>query len=1154
MRHRITLTLMLFMSLFLMLRPAYAGSVSLSPPSGPPGTTIAITYNGSLPGLNFTCTVDGGPDISAPIPQPGPLYYNVPNNMPTGAILIITCRQDWVDEPDYGDGFFTVTSPDTDGDGLADNADACPTVYGLTINGCPDTDGDAVPDNLDQCPNVFGFTANGCPDSDSDGLTDDVDQCPNEFAQTPNGCPFIPDSDGDGIGDPTDQCLYEYGTLPNGCPPDSDGDGIGDPTDQCPFEFAQTQNGCPAQPTQPTSTPRPTVVPVTQPDQPIVTEQPSGLFFDPNLTIQADALLGGCPDLRAQANRLPIGMLMRILGAGDPCRLLTRALRDLAFGTLRDGEVKLIADAFGGTMRGTCGISPEVPSTEYLRMLRNAYRLFPVMSGEINSTVMALSTAADGTPERDIFCAFMAMDGGAMNRLLPSPLTDNHRFLIAAAECLPSYPEDSQLFTMRTAVANFSGYGYNAGMFLSAVNNPIAHPQLCQIFSEWQNVITSITPDEERLATHLIRDCRVNWLNLFVIDGGDTLTFGSAATAVQNMRTLGTPDEIAELMSDLTCDTIYTKLILWKRRFEEAVSDLFNRDRERNGGRFGGFGNLPDVPDFPDFDNLTPRFRIPSIVDLIGGTTIPRIYPPTTLAGYVFDDMCDESAIDLDFRLPLPEGCTEVGPRLFSSDNFWGESEPPIPSVVIKLYVPSEGVHNCSGDYLYITSSGPDGYFEFPNLEAGNYELGINADDAENIGILGNGEWSYRLGSGARQLCLGYALRGQMPPVIALGYNRMGNPPAQGIGNFVIPAEFIVIRPFNDNGEGSWNPQNIPLDESQPDLGEGDAAADWRPPPIPPLTEFGIDNPSDVVSWRPPPIPPYEALVRGLAYAPPPNVDLNTAVNGLAGRIRWEDFSFEMDTRGILIGILIGDSDPTPRLLMAQNGGLGEFELPNMPLSATLTPDGKLAGIIGENPDGTRTISILNVENGFWIPVFTGTPDVNPANDAPFFGAEYLYFSATNAVGGSGIYRVNPIAPSIPELVLDNASLGNLTPDGILIGFVREGNIYVQNNVSQFVAQITNTGDCTMPIFDAVGFNLYYICAGKLYVYGLDGAKPIVDDIVVSSISLGPVDGTLIFGDGQDYFMSDLNGANRRPFMNLSNFSVIGIRWQPPLPMPAPEA
>ncbi|HBL79075.1 MAG TPA: cell envelope biogenesis protein OmpA, partial [Aequorivita sp.] len=49
------------------------------------------------------------------------------------------------------------------------------------FNGCPDTDGDGVPDHLDECPTVAGLAAlNGCPDADGDGIADKDDACPNE--------------------------------------------------------------------------------------------------------------------------------------------------------------------------------------------------------------------------------------------------------------------------------------------------------------------------------------------------------------------------------------------------------------------------------------------------------------------------------------------------------------------------------------------------------------------------------------------------------------------------------------------------------------------------------------------------------------------------------------------------------------------------------------------------------------------------------------------------------------------------------------------------------------------------------------------------------------------------------------------------------------
>ena len=59
---------------------------------------------------------------------------------------------------------------DSDGDGVTNAADQCPTVAGSAANnGCPvipppDTDGDGVPDATDNCPTVAGPASNqGCP-------------------------------------------------------------------------------------------------------------------------------------------------------------------------------------------------------------------------------------------------------------------------------------------------------------------------------------------------------------------------------------------------------------------------------------------------------------------------------------------------------------------------------------------------------------------------------------------------------------------------------------------------------------------------------------------------------------------------------------------------------------------------------------------------------------------------------------------------------------------------------------------------------------------------------------------------------------------------------------------------------------------------------
>jgi outer membrane protein OmpA-like peptidoglycan-associated protein len=98
---------------------------------------------------------------------------------------------------------------DTDGDGIPDDIDACPTEPEDhkdpdPMDGCPapsDRDGDGIPDNLDKCPDEpedkDGIDdQDGCPetDADGDGIPDVKDACPKEPGQpdpdpTKNGCP-----------------------------------------------------------------------------------------------------------------------------------------------------------------------------------------------------------------------------------------------------------------------------------------------------------------------------------------------------------------------------------------------------------------------------------------------------------------------------------------------------------------------------------------------------------------------------------------------------------------------------------------------------------------------------------------------------------------------------------------------------------------------------------------------------------------------------------------------------------------------------------------------------------------------------------------------------------------------------------------------------
>ncbi|WP_437335270.1 OmpA family protein [Sorangium sp. So ce296] len=166
---------------------------------------------------------------------------------------------------------------DRDGDGIPDDADACPDVAGVgstdrAKNGCPppkDADRDGILDAVDACPAVAGVASpdpkkNGCPppgDRDKDGITDDVDACPDQAGPSnedpkQHGCPPPPDRDSDKIPDPSDACpdlpgIATTDPATNGCPGDTDGDGIRDDQDACPNEKGKPnedpkQHGCPA--------------------------------------------------------------------------------------------------------------------------------------------------------------------------------------------------------------------------------------------------------------------------------------------------------------------------------------------------------------------------------------------------------------------------------------------------------------------------------------------------------------------------------------------------------------------------------------------------------------------------------------------------------------------------------------------------------------------------------------------------------------------------------------------------------------------------------------------------------------------------------------------------------------------------------------------
>jgi large repetitive protein len=119
------------------------------------------------------------------------------------------------------------------------------TIYTGAVS-ATDSDGDGIPDAMDNCPTVFNPIRpmdNGVQgDFDGDGVGDACDPCPLD-ANTTVCTTFDPnDTDGDGVPNATDNCP----TVPNPAQTDTDGDGKGDACDPCPTVANPGAQACPS--------------------------------------------------------------------------------------------------------------------------------------------------------------------------------------------------------------------------------------------------------------------------------------------------------------------------------------------------------------------------------------------------------------------------------------------------------------------------------------------------------------------------------------------------------------------------------------------------------------------------------------------------------------------------------------------------------------------------------------------------------------------------------------------------------------------------------------------------------------------------------------------------------------------------------------------
>jgi cysteine-rich repeat protein len=114
-----------------------------------------------------------------------------------------------------------------------------------------DSDGDGLPNAMDNCPTVFNprrpMDGANQADTDGDGVGDICDVCPLDANATTCSVPSLTDVDGDGVANGADTCPAD----PDAMQLDADSDGKGDACDPCPMQANPGAQACPPPPGTP---------------------------------------------------------------------------------------------------------------------------------------------------------------------------------------------------------------------------------------------------------------------------------------------------------------------------------------------------------------------------------------------------------------------------------------------------------------------------------------------------------------------------------------------------------------------------------------------------------------------------------------------------------------------------------------------------------------------------------------------------------------------------------------------------------------------------------------------------------------------------------------------------------------------------------------
>ena len=222
----------------------------------------------------------------------------------------------------------------------------------------------------------------------------------------------------------------------------------------------------------------------------------------------------------------------------------------------------------------------------------------------------------------------------------------------------------------------------------------------------------------------------------------------------------------------------------------------------------------------------------------------------------------------------------------------------------------------------------------------------------------------------------------------------------------------------------------------------------------------------------------------------------------------------------------------------------------------SLTPDGQFVSYL----TGAGDTVVLNFE-----PIKASAPAVSvPLSLPPTFvdtkqplvwlpDAPKVLIDLT--VGStSGIYEVDLSSGNgslTPQLLIQNASAPAVSPNGRLIAFERDGDIWVMATASGEMQAVTDQPDgsqCFGAQFGMDLLSLFFTCQTSdqrlIFRYGLDGVKEL--DFGVPNAgdpAPGPTNGLIAFNDGSAIYVARDDGSNAQPYAYLNGTTSARLVW-----------